>query len=112
MEDLFDLCKQIAFVSTDFVFDPAYRVYPQAEETAHYASEGYGGKKRQCEVVLADADLGDTDWTVIRPCHIYGPGSKLGCLPLHGRDDEIIDRIRRGETLKLVGGGYFLQQPK
>jgi nucleoside-diphosphate-sugar epimerase len=106
-----DRARQIVFVSSDFVFDPAHRTFPQGEETNHYATEGYGGKKRQCEQVLADADLGGTEWTVVRPCHIYGPGSKLGCLPLHGRDDEIIDRIRKGETLKLVGGGYFLQQP-
>lgn len=106
-----DRARQIVFVSTDFVFDPAHRVFPQSEETEHYATEGYGGKKRACEVVLANADLGDTSWTAVRPCHIYGPGSKLGCLPHHGRDEEIIDRIRRGETLRLVGGGYFLQQP-
>lgn len=101
----------IAFISTDFVFDPKHRMFPQPEETEHYATEGYGGKKRACEEVLAGADLGDTAWTVVRPCHIYGPGSKLGCLPHHGRDEQIIDRIRSGETLKLVGGGYFLQQP-
>ena len=106
-----DRAAHIAFISTDFVFDPAHRVFPQPEETNHYTSEGYGGKKRACELVLEAADLGDTQWTVVRPCHIYGPGSKLGCLPNHGRDEEIVDRIRRGETLKLVGGGYFLQQP-
>ena len=102
--------RQIAFISSDFVFSPPHRVFLQTEETDHYTTEGYGGKKRACEIVLANADLGDTKWTAIRPCHIYGPGSKLGCLPHHGRDEEIIDRIRRGETLKLVGGGYFLQQ--
>jgi nucleoside-diphosphate-sugar epimerase len=106
-----DRAKHLAFISTDFVFDPAHRVFPQREETEHYATEGYGGKKRACEQILESADLGHTQWTVVRPCHIYGPGSKLGCLPHHGRDDQIIDRIRQGETLKLVGGGYFLQQP-
>ena len=30
-------------------------------------------------------------WTILRPCHIYGPGSQLGCLPLHGRDPKLID---------------------
>ena len=47
----------------------------------------------------------------MRPCHIYGPGSELGCLPAHSRDPELIDRMKAGEPLKLVGGGHFLQQP-
>ena len=34
-------------------------------------------------------DTGDMRWTVFRPCHIYGPGSQLGCLPRHGRDPEL-----------------------
>src|SRR5690606_28747557 len=49
--------------------------------------------------------------TILRPCHIYGPGSQLGCLPEHGRDPRLIERLRAGQTLRLVGGGHFLQQP-
>jgi nucleoside-diphosphate-sugar epimerase len=101
----------LAFVSTDFVFDPAHRRFPQAEETEHYASSGYGGNKRLCELELLNGDCGDMAWTVVRPCHIYGPGSLLGCLPNHGRDTELLDRLHRGEALDLVGGGHFLQQP-
>lgn len=106
-----DLAPHLVFISTDFVFDPAHRAFPQGEETEHYLAEGYGGKKRLCELEFMNADTGSMSWTILRPCHIYGPGSKLGCLPLHGRDDEIIRRIRDGEPLKLVGGGHFLQQP-
>ncbi|MAE63432.1 MAG: NAD-dependent dehydratase [Phycisphaeraceae bacterium] len=106
-----DRAAHLVFISTDFVFDPARRVFPQPEESDHHATGGYGGKKRQCELILRDGDAGDMHWTVLRPCHIYGPGSKLGCLPCHGRDDALIARIRRGETLELVGGGHFLQQP-
>jgi hypothetical protein len=50
-------------------------------------------------------------WTVLRPCHIYGPGSLLGCLPLHGRDADLLDKMKAGHSLQLVGGGHFLQQP-
>jgi nucleoside-diphosphate-sugar epimerase len=32
-------------------------------------------------------------------------------LPLHSRDADLIARLRRGEPLRLVGGGHFLQQP-
>ena len=101
----------LVFVSTDFVYDPARRRFPQTEEARGYLAEGYGGLKRQAEVALAEADTGALAWTILRPCHIYGPGSQLGCLPMHGRDTELIARLRRGEALRLVGGGHFLQQP-
>lgn len=101
----------LVFISTDFVFDPAKRCFPQPFDNPHFASEGYGGGKRLCELELLRSDTGDMRWTVFRPCHIYGPGSPLGCLPLHGRDPELIARLRAGEALRLVGGGHFLQQP-
>ena len=100
----------LIFVSTDFVFDPAQRRLPQNEASDDYAREGYGAEKRRCELALIDRS-GDMAWTVVRPCHIYGPGSRLGCLPLHGRDPQLIDRLLAGQPLHLVGGGYFLQQP-
>jgi nucleoside-diphosphate-sugar epimerase len=106
-----DRTRQFVFISTDFVFDPAFRKFPQPEESDHYLTELYGGKKRQCELELINADAGRMKWTIFRPCHIYGPGSQLGCLPLHGRDPQLIQKMRAGETLRLVGGGHFLQQP-
>jgi len=103
--------RQLVFISTDFVFDPARRTFPQAEEGVYLDDGSYGAKKRQCELAMAEGDTRETAWTVLRPCHIYGPGSQLGCLPEHGRDPELIARLRRGESLRLVGGGHFLQQP-
>ena len=106
-----NLTPHLVFVSTDFVFDPAHRQFPQGEETDYYFSGGYGGKKRLCELALTGGDTGDMQCTIVRPCHIYGPGSLLGCLPLHGRDAQLISKLRAGEPLQLVGGGHFLQQP-
>lgn len=103
--------QQLVFISTDFVYDPAKRRFPQTEESDHYAQEGYGGQKRQAELALLNSDTGAPGWTVLRPCHIYGPGSLLGCLPNHSRDADLLNRLQRGEALELVGGGYFLQQP-
>jgi nucleoside-diphosphate-sugar epimerase len=109
--------KQFVFISTDFVYDPATRRFPQPEETEHYAVGGtagspdYGHKKRLCELALLNSNTGDMGWTVLRPCHIYGPTSQLGCLPMHGRDPELIKKLRAGNPLKLVGGGFLLQQP-
>lgn len=110
--DLFrDRARQLVFISTDFVYDPAHRRFPQPEETDAYLADGYGGKKRQCELSFLNGDTGQMAWTVVRPCHIYGPGSLLGCLPLHGRDPDLLAKLQRGEPLQLIGGGYFLQQP-
>lgn len=110
--DLFrERAQQLVFISTDFVYDPAHRQFPQTEETEHYLADGYGGKKRQCELVFLNNDTGKMRWTILRPCHIYGPGSLLGCLPNHGRDPDLIAKLQRGELLQLIGGGHFLQQP-
>ena len=108
--------RQFVLVSTDFVYDPAQRRFPQPEDAATLVegdegSMAYGRKKRQCELELEKADTGDMAWTVFRPCHIYGPTSELGCLPLHGRDPDLVKKLRAGEAMQLVGGGYFLQQP-
>lgn len=106
-----DKTDHLVFISTDFVFDPAHRKFPQLEESDYYLPDIYGGKKRQCELEFINGDTGNMNWTIVRPCHIYGPGSKLGCLPNHGRDDNLIEHIREGKPLELVGGGHFLQQP-
>jgi len=58
-----------------------------------------------------NANTGDMAWTIVRPCHIYGPTSELGCLPLHGRDPDLVAKLRAGEPVRLVGAGHFLQQP-
>lgn len=106
-----DRARHLVFVSTDFVYDPARRRFPQGEEAEFYTSEGYGANKRLCELELINGDSGDMEWTVVRPTHIYGPGSQLGCLPLHSRDPQLISRLRAGQILRLVAGGHFLQQP-
>jgi nucleoside-diphosphate-sugar epimerase len=103
--------RHFVFVSTDFVYAPRQRRFPQAEESDYYLQDGYGGQKRLSELELAEKDTGSMAWTIVRPTHIYGPGSQLGCLPAHGRDTQLITRLRAGESLRLAGGGYFLQQP-
>jgi nucleoside-diphosphate-sugar epimerase len=105
------LVNHLVFISTDFVFDSARRCFPQDEETDFYASDLYGGQKRQCELELINNRTHAMNWSIIRPCHIYGVGSLLGCLPTHGRDPQLLTRLKAGEPLRLAGGGHFLQQP-
>jgi nucleoside-diphosphate-sugar epimerase len=104
--------RHLVFVSTDFVFDPDQRRFPQPfDHPATLSDDTYGGKKRLCELALLAGIPGSTLLTVFRPCHVYGPGSNLGCLPDALRDPELLPKIRAGQTLRLAGGGRFLQQP-
>jgi nucleoside-diphosphate-sugar epimerase len=103
--------NRFVFVSTDFVYDPKRRRFPQSEADAEYLREGYGGNKRAGEEVLLASDPAALPWVAVRPGHIYGPGSQLGCLPPVGRDPELIPRLKTGSPVELVGGGHFLQQP-
>jgi len=103
-------------VSTDFVFHPFHRRFPQPAESDHFLTledgfSAYGSRKRLCELELVEGDTQGFSWAVVRPCHIYGPTSELGCLPLHGRDPDLIRTLRAGAPIQLVGGGHFLQQP-
>lgn len=106
-----DRTKQLLVTSTDIVYEPAARKFPQAEEGENWVADGYAGNKRLCELEFLNADTGDMSWTILRPGHIFGPGSQLGCLPLHQRDPQLIKRLIAHEPISLVGGGHFLLHP-
>lgn len=109
-----DRAHHLIFISTDFLLSPINRPWKVDETYDQFNDTPYGTGKRAAEEVLlryASSGSAKTLTTILRPCHIYGPGSLLGCLPRHGRDPELLDRIKRREPLKLVGGGFFLQQP-
>jgi len=102
---------QFVFISTDFVFDPPRRRFPQPFDNPYFLQDdSYGAKKRRCEEVLLAEDT-SWHWTVFRPCHIYGAPSQLGCLPDAARDPELLAKMQAGQPVRLVGGGHFLQQP-
>jgi nucleoside-diphosphate-sugar epimerase len=104
--------RQFVFISTDFVFEPSRRRYPQPFDNPFYLQDdSYGAKKRRCELEFIHGETGAMQWTVFRPCHIYGPPSQLGCLPEAARDPQLLPKMRAGEPVRLVGGGHFLQQP-
>lgn len=110
LEALTGRAGRLVFISTDFVHSPVGRSYPLGEHGPYAAPGSYGGKKRAAEEVLAAAG-GALPWTILRPGHIYGPGSLLGCFPAHSRDAGLIARLRAGEALRLVDGGVYLLQP-
>jgi nucleoside-diphosphate-sugar epimerase len=103
--------SHLVFISSDMVYDPRKRNFPQKEECDNYWEENSGLRMREAELQLIESNTGDMHWTIFRPGHIYGPGSHLGCLPLENRKADLLVRMKKGERLKLVGGGHFLLQP-
>lgn len=65
-------------------------------------SADYIKKKSRMESYIRSQTL---PWTILRPYHIVGPGSLLGCIPDHNRDPELVARLKRGEALELCNGG-------
>jgi len=108
VEVISPLVQHLVFISTDFVLSPVDRPWKVDETYDKWNDTAYGvGKRAAEELLLSQIE----PVTILRPCHIYGPGSLLGCLAKHGRDPQLIERMKHGETLQLVGGGHFLQQP-
>ncbi|MBE6404291.1 MAG: NAD-dependent epimerase/dehydratase family protein [Lentisphaerae bacterium] len=111
------LTNTLLFISTDWVYEPTLRRFPQPVENSPYLTgdnnglEAYGWGKLMAENHLRENAPEHLSYTIFRPCHIYGMPSELGCFPGHCRDKELIARILKGETLELVDGGRLLQQP-
>lgn len=111
------LADQLLFISTDWVYEPTLRRYPQPVENSPYLTsdhdgfEAYGWGKLMAENYLREHAPKNLQYTIFRPCHIYGMPSELGCFPGHCRDAELIRRLLNGETLELVDNGRLLQQP-
>ena len=104
------LTKHLVFISTDSVYQEHPRPFPVSETFEHFTKLPYGQNKRKAEEVFLNADC-DLNWTILRPGHIYGPGSELGCLPEHARNPNLLEHLKAGKPLRLVGGGHFLQMP-
>ncbi|MFO7610879.1 MAG: NAD-dependent epimerase/dehydratase family protein [Clostridia bacterium] len=112
IEEFKNRTDHLIWVSTDFVYAPGKRWFPQTEQNMNFLmDDSYGAKKRLCELEFINGNLGEMVYTVLRPAHIYGPGSYPGCLPQETRNPSLISKIKEGQPLFLVGGGYFLQQP-
>lgn len=103
---------RIVVISTDSVYHPAHKTVPQNEDAPVYLTDGgYGANKREMEEVFLRDGGRRMHYTLFRPGHIFGYGSKMGCYPEVSRRDDTVDLIRSGEPLPLVGGGEFLIHP-
>ncbi|MBF0272142.1 MAG: NAD-dependent epimerase/dehydratase family protein [Magnetococcales bacterium] len=106
-------CRRLIFISSDYAYHPAHRKLFLREEEAIFSDlPDYGGAKRQAEEVVLQAEAaGRLQAIILRPPHIYGPGSWPGTIPRHGRRPTLLDDLRREETLHLLHGGLGLIQP-
>jgi nucleoside-diphosphate-sugar epimerase len=113
--DVFSVSRagHIVFISTDSVIESIDRPRRIDETHDRYTTLPYGLGKRQAEEVFlaAASDGSRARWTILRPGHIYGPGSLLGPLPGHWRDPHLLAHIESQKPLTLVSGGHFLHQP-
>lgn len=105
--------KRLVMVSSDYAYDPEHRHLCLKESDARFSDrDDYGGNKRRAELaLLAAAADGTCRPTILRPPHIYGPGSNPGTIPQHGRRPTLLQDIRDGKTLNLLHGGLGLIQP-
>lgn len=104
--------NRIVIISTDSVYHPYHKSVPQTEHAFVYLTDGsYGAKKREMEEEYLKEAGGRLNWTIFRPGHIFGTGSKLGCYPELTRRDDMIQIICEERPLPLVGGGEFLIHP-
>ena len=97
-QDYFKDCGHIIIMSTALVYDRS-KYTTQRITTKHPISPigiqgAYVDHKIQLEKYWQESKF---NWTILRPYHILGPGSYLGCIPPHNRDPQLIKKIKSGE---------------
>ncbi|MEK7185335.1 MAG: NAD-dependent epimerase/dehydratase family protein [Patescibacteria group bacterium] len=105
---LFKNCSEhIITLSTTLVYDRTTESTDPISENTPLAPEGHFGGYVDGKVKLEKfwQSTTDVNWTLIRPYHILGAESLLGCIPEHNRDPKLIEKIKNGEILRLCNGG-------
>lgn len=103
---------RIVVISTDSLYHPDFKKEFQDENGEKYMEDdSYGGHKRAMEKVFIEQCPAELKYTLFRPPHMYGAGSQLGIFPMHTRQRDLIDHIKSGKPITLVGGGGQLIQP-
>ena len=95
---------QFIFTSTVDVYTKPATRYPYTESEPLSGVSLYGKKKVVCESVFSAAHAReDLPVTIIRPAYTYGEGQSL--LSWRGRDNYLIDRLRKGKPIISHGDG-------
>ncbi len=107
------LTGHYVFISTDFVYAPSIAgPFPIGEDYPKETERSYGVGKLACEAALQSAwQASKFPFTALRPPHIMGAGKELGTGSVEGRDPTLLQHLRAGEGLTLLGEGLLLIQP-
>lgn len=99
--------QHIILLSTSLVYDRTKENSGPITEDVQLASEGQFGGYVDGKVRLEKfwQSVTDVNWTLLRPYHILGAESLLGCIPEYNRDPKLIERLKNGEILRLCNGG-------
>lgn len=93
-------------MSTTLVYDRRKISFRPTPEEHPLALPGTQGKYVDDKVALEKFWQGtDLRWTILRPYHVLGEGSLLGCIPPHNRNPKLPDLIAARETISLCDGG-------
>lgn len=102
-----DHARHFIVISTALVYDRSEEIGNPISEITPLASTGQFGGYIDGKIKLENFwnTISDANWTLLRPYHILGKGSLLGCLPYHNRDPKILEKINNNETLYLANAG-------
>jgi nucleoside-diphosphate-sugar epimerase len=108
-ENFKDCCKHLFVISTTLVYDRFGQKFGYERiQTEHPLAKkgvqgGYVDHKLEMEEFWHNRK--DCSWTILRPYHILGTGSWLGCIPPHNRDPALVELIDQEEIIRLSDGG-------
>jgi nucleoside-diphosphate-sugar epimerase len=99
--------KHIFVLSTTLVYDRSKPNKGAIKPSSRLAKMGIMGGYVDHKLKLEQfwRQVTDVNWTILRPYHIIGSGSLLGCVPLHNRDPKLLQRMRNGNALTICNGG-------
>ena len=99
--------KHFVVISTTLVYDRSVSNAEPIKSSHPLAKLGTMGGYADHKIELEHfwQSITDVPWTILRPYHIVGAGSLLGCIPDENRDPKLLDKIKNGETLQLCEGG-------
>jgi nucleoside-diphosphate-sugar epimerase len=104
---LAEVADHIITLSTTLIYDRSIGVKGAIQNNHPRISVGhYGGYvdgKVSVEKYWESSDY--QNWTLIRPHHILGPHTNIGCQPLHNRDVNLQSVILSQDELRVVDGG-------